>query len=523
MSSPLTAYIALTSLSGAINLLLFLYVFPKRKSYGSISTFFLLGVAAKIIYCFGYAFNLAASATLAEMRFWNIVQYFGILFAPPFGLLFVLQYLGFRVTRREIAGLLAISVAILLSNMTNDWHHLHYRTYRVHETLGAPFFHIEIGPTYIIMIWYLYLCMLGSIVLVLSRWRHAVPRVRRHLLALAFANLIPMTTNILYLSGVTPEGIDPVPMVVGLSSVLIMWAIESSRMLTVFPVAMDAVFYSIGDGVVVLDRSGRLVEFNESCRRMFGGLDRSMIGQPMERVWSAMFGPRPPAPDLGAGAQQLEVPTGEGGGRTYLVRISPLKKHRKTASPGTVMIISDITETKRMQRQLERHAYYDDLTGIYNRRAFLEYCEAEFEKAREASGPFTVILFDIDYFKRINDTHGHQTGDRVLVHVAGITRRCLGEDMLLARYGGEEFVLALPGKGVSDGKAFAETLRRQIESQPLVVNGQEVAITSSFGIAGASWQPGESLQHVLHCADKALYEAKRGGRNQVSVHDNPRE
>src|SRR5690606_7508262 len=124
-------------------------------------------------------------------------------------------------------------------------------------------------------------------------------------LALAFANLIPMTTNILYLSGVTPEGIDPVPMVVGLSSVLIMWAIESSRMLTVFPVAMDAVFYSIGDGVVVLDRSGRLVEFNESCRRMFGGLDRSMIGQPMERVWSAMFGPRPPAPDLGAGAQQL--------------------------------------------------------------------------------------------------------------------------------------------------------------------------------------------------------------------------
>ena len=492
--------------------------FLKRKTYGVISTFFLLGVAAKIIYSFGYAFNLGTSTSLAEMRFWNIVQYFGIPFAPPIGTLFILQYLGFRITWRKIAGLLAIPFLILLSDITNDWHHLHYRVYQVHETLGAPFFHIEIGPTYVIMIWYLYLCMLVNIALLFSRWRHASPQVRRHLLSLVFANVIPMAANLLYVTGITPEGIDPVPMVTGISSVLMLWAIDSSRMLSIIPVALDTVFHSIGDGVVVLDKSGRLVEFNESCRRMFGRLDRSMIGQPAEKVWSAMFGSRSSAPDLGAGEQELEVPAEKGDGRTYQVRVSPLKRQRGDTSPGTIMIISDITEMKRMQQQLERNAYYDDLTGIYNRRAFLEYGEAEFGKAREDSAPFTVILFDIDNFKQINDTHGHQTGDRVLVHVAGITRRCLGEDMLLARYGGEEFVLALPGKRVSDGVDFAETLRRHIESRPLTVSGQEVAITSSFGVACAAWQPGESLQHVLNIADKALYEAKRSGRNRVCVY-----
>ena len=519
MSSPLTAYIALTSLSGVINLLLFLYVFLKRKTYGSISTFFLPGVAAKIIYSFGYAFNLATSASLAEMRFWNIVQYFGIPFAPPIGTLFILQYLGFRITWRQIAGLLAIPVVILLSDITNDWHHLHYKEYSVHETLGAPFFRIEIGPTYVVMMWYLYLCMLANIALLLSRWRNASQEVRRHLLSLVFANVIPMAANLLYVTGMTPEGIDPVPMVTGVSSVLMLWAIDSSRMLNIIPVALDTVFHSIGDGVVVLDKSGRLVEFNESCRRMFGGLDRSMVGQPVERIWAAMFGSRSSVPDLGAGDEELEVPADESGGRTYQVRISPLKGQQGSVSPGTIMIISDITEMKRMQKQLERNAYYDDLTGIYNRRAFLEYGETEFGKAREASVPFTIIMFDIDHFKQINDTHGHQTGDRVLVHVAGITRSCLGQDMLLARYGGEEFVLALPGKKVSYGEEFAEMLRRQIESRPLMVNGQEVTITSSFGVAGASWQPGESLLHVLHTADKALYKAKRGGRNQVRVNE----
>lgn len=488
MSSPLTAYIALTSVSGVINLLLFLYVFLKRKTYGSISTFFLLGVATKIIYCFAYAFSLATSSTLGEMRFWSVMQYVGMPFAPPVGTLFIMQYLGYRITWRRVAGLLAIPVLVLLSNATNEWHHLHYKVYQIHETLGAPYYRIEIGPIYVIMVWFLYLCMMVNMVLLFSRWRHAGPRFRHQLLSLVFANLIPLVTSFLYLTGVTPEGIDPVPMVVGISSILMMWAIDSSRMLAIMPVAMDAVFHSIGDGVLVLDKSGRLVEYNDSCRRMFGGLERSMVGQPMEKVWSAMFGSGAPAPNLGENAQELEVTAEDGGGRdggrTYQVRISPLKKPKKNSSPGTVMIISDITELKRMQQQLERHAYYDELTGIYNRRAFLEYGEAAYEQAGRGSVPFTAILFDIDHFKRINDTYGHQAGDQVLVHVAGITRRCLKKDMLFARYGGEEFVLALPGHSVSRGRHFAEMLRWHIESEPLMVNGQTMSIRPVSGLPG---------------------------------------
>lgn len=103
------------------------------------------------------------------------------------------------------------------------------------------------------------------------------------------------------------------------------------------------------------------------------------------------------------------------------------------------MIITDITERKRAQQKLEEHAYYDELTQIFNRRAFFQQCEGSFARAQEENIPFTVILFDIDEFKKVNDTCGHSTGDQAIAHVARICRSCLMDDMVFARYGGEEF------------------------------------------------------------------------------------
>lgn len=131
--------------------------------------------------------------------------------------------------------------------------------------------------------------------------------------------------------------------------------------------------------------------------------------------------------------------------------------------------------------------------------------------------PFTTILIDIDYFKKVNDTYGHDVGDQVLKHVAQVCQMQVGKDILFARYGGEEFILALK-HNASVGESLANQLRQQVESQPLTTSEGVVAVTLSSGVAEAVKQPGETLNHLLNKADKALYVAKREGRNQVCVY-----
>jgi len=180
------------------------------------------------------------------------------------------------------------------------------------------------------------------------------------------------------------------------------------------------------------------------------------------------------------------------------------------------VIFIDITELKRLQHKLEDLAYYDELTHILNRRAFFEQCEAYLDHMSHAS-TISIILFDIDYFKRINDSYGHYVGDRLLAHVAQVCREYLGEEAVFARYGGEEFVIALPGKSAPEGYALAEQLRSQLSMRPAQIAETSITVTSSFGVAEVAHATGETLHQLLHRADEALYQAKRGGRDRVCV------
>jgi len=516
VDSPLTTYITLACTSGVLNLFLCGYVLFKRHNYGKIATFFVLSTAATTIYCFGYAFSLT-SETLTQMRFWSIVQYFGMPFAPPFGLLFVMQYMGMKLSARRITSMLIIPMLSLLLNATNDWHHWHYKDYRVHGELGVPFYEIEVGIGYVIHGCYTFFCMLASLLLLFKRWRETTRSYRPQFISLMGAQLIPMVTAFLYLVGVTPQGVDPVPMVVSVSSILFMWAIVSSRMLTIIPIAKETIFHSISDGVLVVGDSNRLVEYNLACQKMFPALNRTMYGQHLEQVWKTLFGVDLPFnPDLVGFTQQLEW-TVNTDSHIYQVRLSPVQPVGNRRA-GLLIIFTDMTELKRLQFRLEQLAYYDDLTRIYNRRAFFEQCERYFEESKSKGSPFTIVLFDIDHFKRVNDTYGHYIGDQVLVHVVQVCKTMLRGDMLFARYGGEEFVLALRGHTALEAQVLIEQIRREIASQPLQVDNKRIAVTSSFGIAETAGQPEATLQQLLHQADEALYASKRSGRNQSTIY-----
>jgi diguanylate cyclase len=170
--------------------------------------------------------------------------------------------------------------------------------------------------------------------------------------------------------------------------------------------------------------------------------------------------------------------------------------------------------------QIESHAVEartDALTKVANRRAFddeLSRCLADFERR---GTPTTLMLLDVDHFKRFNDTHGHQAGDDALRSVARVVQQLIGEVGLVARYGGEEFVVVFAGRDAAKATAFCERSRQAIGSTPVRVAGKELRVTSSAGVTEI--MSGDTEVELIGRADEALYASKNAGRNCGHIHD----
>jgi diguanylate cyclase (GGDEF)-like protein len=181
---------------------------------------------------------------------------------------------------------------------------------------------------------------------------------------------------------------------------------------------------------------------------------------------------------------------------------------------GRMLIYSDVTDIVRAAEELERLATVDGMTGIFNRRHFLSLADREWERSRRYRRPLSFLMVDIDNFKRINDTFGHQIGDAVIIHLAEMARGCKRDADVLARIGGEEFALLLPETNLEQAKIVAERLRKEVSESKAPVVSAEIPLTISVGVAAATEAMGE-LAVLMRAADEALYEAKRSGRNRA--------
>jgi diguanylate cyclase (GGDEF)-like protein len=177
------------------------------------------------------------------------------------------------------------------------------------------------------------------------------------------------------------------------------------------------------------------------------------------------------------------------------------------------LIIRDVTETVTDVQRLTRMAMHDALTGAWNRRWFDHWLTEEVGRAGRYSRELTLLMFDLDHFKRVNDTHGHQAGDEVLAAVSACCTNIIRTTDTLARYGGEEFCVMLPETGREAALILAERLRAGVEKLEIMTANLSLRVTISLGVA--CFSPGMGDQALLHAADQALYQAKEGGRNRV--------
>jgi len=171
----------------------------------------------------------------------------------------------------------------------------------------------------------------------------------------------------------------------------------------------------------------------------------------------------------------------------------------------------------RLESKISWLAATDPLTGVLNRRAFMERMEGEMQRSKRNNEPFSVILVDIDHFKGINDTYGHLLGDAVLQKFAAHLSSLLRSYEVIGRYGGEEFVICLPGASEKQAIRVAERLRSSLVDLEfdVSVNQEAVPVTASFGVAGTAVITEGTGDMLLAKADQALYQAKREGRNRV--------
>jgi diguanylate cyclase (GGDEF)-like protein len=169
------------------------------------------------------------------------------------------------------------------------------------------------------------------------------------------------------------------------------------------------------------------------------------------------------------------------------------------------------------QRQMSESALRDGLTRAYNKRYFGERLESELQYSLRHDAPLSLIFFDIDHFKAINDAHGHQAGDQVLAQLATLVTSMLREEEVFARYGGEEFAVIARGMDLAGAQSLSERVRASVQAHPFAHAGTAIPVTISVGI---SYGPGLGISTTVDLvarADEALYAAKRAGRNRVCV------
>ena len=202
----------------------------------------------------------------------------------------------------------------------------------------------------------------------------------------------------------------------------------------------------------------------------------------------------------------------DGKRRFMYLNYYPMFAKGEQITTGVVLNSIDITKIKEMEEELKRLSITDPLTRIYNRGKFHQALEEEIKRQRRYETDLTIIMFDIDHFKRVNDTFGHDVGDKILVGLVSLVHQCIRETDIFSRWGGEEFMILLPHTSLENAVKLAERIRIKVMTNHFEV---VAAVTCSFGVSELlSQDTGETFCKRV---DEALYESKRNGRNRVTV------
>jgi len=511
------------------------FVWNRRAFVGGSLLFLLLmGVA-------GYALVAGLEATFVALRWkilWSTLEYIGSGSVATLFLMFAARYSGYD---RWMHGWLRVAVwsvpsAAFVLVATNALHHLVWHGFLPGPAGSNAVIYIH-GPGFYAIIAALYTYVLVACALLLrSVARPVVIRYRQSAMLL-LGTLFPLAGGILYAFGVSPiEGLNLIPISFFFTVIVFFVGIGPFRVFDLVPVARDTLVEGMPDAVLVLDTKWRIIDLNPAARRLLD-LDSSVIGRSIEEipaVWDRIRGychggdggrvefalTEPPLCYIDVRVSPLSRPDRQPSG--YLIMIHDITKRHVAEAElqrANERFESQIEEIEALQVELRKQAISDALTGLFNRRRLDEALPRELKRAQHDGGILSVILFDIDHFKQVNDRYGHETGDRLLQALAHLLRERTRPGDIACRYGGDEFLLVLPDTPLDAAAARANEIRVAFSRlSPRVLPGGDSGETVSLS-GGVAACPNHGLTEdaLIRSVDGAMYAAKEAGRNRVHV------
>ncbi len=521
--------------SAVVSLLVALLVLQRQNAKGGVALALLL-----------LEFALWAGANFVRWSlvdpnsqvFWIKLSHVVFVPAPLTFLVFIAQLTGRDRWLSQINLLLlavepVLTILVILINPAS-WFYKLFHPVAAHGFTEMAW---DAGPWFWLDTAFSYLFLLGAVVILVRSLLGAGAYARIQLATVLAGCIIPWGVNAYVLfSPSAARNLELTPLAAAASGVIFTYALFRQRLLDIVPIARSRLFEKLRDGVLVLDTSSRIVDANEAAQRILQVDDR-VYGR---HIWDVVphwreFGE---SADMSSPEVSFELQSRRDPSRYYDVSVISLLDPRGRQN-GRLISIRDVTERKqtelalhklnlRLQRQvkkisalhdeLQEQAIRDPLTGLYNRRYLDETLEREFSRARRASYPISVILMDIDEFKRVNDTYGHKSGDRVLNVLGEIIRQSIRAGDIPCRYGGEEFVIVLPDTPVEIAVQRAEQIRQRFRAIHFFKGEEAVVPSLSLGIA-AYPAGGRSAGKVLHAADRAMYTAKSAGGDRLLRYD----
>ena len=396
-----------------------------------------------------------------------------------------------------------------------------------------PELHFHEGPYFAVHLVYSYTLAMAALLLVIASLRDLQPIYRLQTTVIIVSMLMPLAAEGLRVVNVLQMH-DPTALFFWISGVIMAWAFSRLRVLDLAPVAHSLVIKNMPDLMLVLDAKERVVDLNPAASAILKASPEYAIGRPVSLVlpeWrklSARYG----AMELARCEVVLDL---DHEARVYDLSVSVIRS-ANNAVAGRLLLLRDITDhyeikeayqqaNLQLQRQLthaagwhaqlREQAIRDPLTGLFNRRYLEEALHYELMVAEQASQPMSVLMLDIDYFKQVNDTWGHDAGDHVLEEIGKLLLAQALDTDIVCRLGGEEFMLILPGITKDAAYERAEACRVACQSLYVLEGADRVGCTVVPG-RGRYPADGSSAQELMRAADVALYSAKAAGRNHTS-------
>jgi diguanylate cyclase (GGDEF)-like protein len=479
--------------------------------------FFMLCMVAIFLYLVGHFCELvsfSADGALVAVK----IMYLGSCFLPVFCLFFVADYCDLDLLNgyRKIPVLILPALCLVIV-WTTEYHDLMYSAYNFDVNNPLLGLQIEAGPLYYLVYAYAVVYVLAGCAILLRTLLQRREQFKS-LLLLFVAVFAPLLANGAYIlcTFVFKNALSYInftPYALVLANVLFYINIMRYDLFDIVPMAYSMTLDYIRDAFVLVSADMKYMGSNRAARMLFPDIGSLRRGAGVAEItnWPAEL------LELADYSEELGVrfvlPDKKCENRHFSAQIDAIFAERKKNLLGWIILIQDITYSVNMMKKLEQAAYTDALTGLYNRRHFMELAMMQFERVRRLGGICHIMMMDLDFFKNINDTYGHLAGDEVLRGVSANIKEVVRSYDLVARYGGEEFVVMISDSDDETALRLAERIRNHVEDNPCRYEGHTLPITFSIGLA--SNREADSFESLLRYADDALYAAKKSGRNRV--------